>query len=194
VAEDPGWVPAIGNFWRVLVVPTLAIRTRRGKAMPVLVGMRSVTVAAPVAWLLFLNILFYLHPQLRPDTTTLVASVVAGDGLLTLVLLARLRARLFADARNPIDLASTYRAVFFLAWALYNSVVMFGLVGFFITGRLWVYAVALPFGTAGLFLATPSRARIDRDQKRLREARSKLVLLDALMLANGAVPQRPKKR
>lgn len=162
--------------------------------MPVLVGMRSVTVAAPVAWLLFLNILFYIHPQQRPDTTTLVASVVAGDGLLTLVLLVRLRARLFRDARNPIELASTYRALFFLAWALYNSVVLFGLVGFFITGRLWVYSIALPFGAAGLFLATPSRARIDRDQKRLRAAGSKLGLLDALMLANGAVPQRPKRR
>jgi hypothetical protein len=156
--------------------------------------MRSVTVAAPVAWLLFFNILFYLHPQQRPDTTTLVASVVAGDGLLTLVLIARLRTRLFADARNPVELASTYRAVFFLAWALYNGVILFGLVGFFITGRLWVYAVCLPFGAAGLFLATPSRARIEREQMRLRAARSKLVLLDALMLANGAVPQRPKKR
>ena len=194
MAEDPGWVPAFGNFWRVLVVPTLQMRTRRGKAMPVLVSMRSVTVAAPVAWLLFLNILFYLHPQQRPDSTTLVASVVVGDGSLTIVLLVRLRARLFGDARNPIDLASTYRAVFFLAWALYNGVILFGLVGFFITGRLWVYAIAVPFGAAGLFLATPSRARVERDQVRMRAAHSKLVLLDALMLANGAVPQRPKKR
>src|SRR6266571_1057145 len=125
------------------------MRTRRGKAMPVLVGMRSVTIAAPVAWLLFLNILYYLHPQQRPDSTTLTAIVVAGDGLLSIVLLARLRGRAFSDARNPIVLASTYRAVFYLAWALYNSVILFGLVGFFVTGRLWVYAISLPFGVAG---------------------------------------------
>ena len=46
--------------------------------------------------------------------------------MLILVLLARLRARAFVDARNPIELASTYRAVFYLAWALYNSVILFG--------------------------------------------------------------------
>jgi hypothetical protein len=192
VAEDPGWVPAIGNFWRVLLFPTVQMRSRGMQRTPILISLRMMTVAAPVSWLLIYSILTILHRQSRPEGVTLMVIIVVLDGVLSLVIFQRLQARPLSMTDAP-TLASEYRAVYLLGWALTGSVVLVGFVGVFITGRVWLYGLAFPFGLAGLLLLAPSRARIERDQNRLRAAHSKLDLLDALMLPNGAVPQRPSR-
>ncbi|MGZ4213236.1 MAG: hypothetical protein ACXVQV_08375 [Actinomycetota bacterium] len=193
MAEDPGWLPALGGFWRMLFVPTLFMRTRRVKALPLLVVLRSTVIVSLVSWLVFLDLLRYLQPQARPNNARIVGLVVIGDGLLGLLVASRLPYRMLRG-KNPTELAMTYRAVFFMGWALANSVVLFGFVGFFLTGRFWMYALSLPFGLLGLAMITPSRARIEHDQGRLRAGGSKLQLIDALMLPSGDVPNRPKRR
>jgi hypothetical protein len=192
VAEDPGWVPAVGNFWRVLLFPTIAMRGRSMQRTPVLISLRMMTVAAPVSWLLIYSVLTLLHRQSRPEGVTLMVIVIVLDGVLSLVIFQRLHERALSTV-DDATLASEYRAVYLLGWALTGSVVLVGFVGVFITGRLWLYALALPFGIAGIWLLAPSRGRIARDQISLRAARWKLVLLEALMLPNGAVPQRPNR-
>jgi len=159
---------------------------------PVLISLRMMTIAAPVSWLLIYSVLTILHRQSRPEGVTLMVTIVILDGVLSLVIFQRLHARAFS-ATDATALASEYRAVYMLGWALTGSVVLVGFVGVFITGRVWLYGLAFPFGIAGLLLLAPSRARIEGDQDRLRAAASKLDLLDALMLPNGAVPQRPRR-
>lgn len=177
----------------MLFVPTLFLRTRRVKAMPLLVVLRSTILVALVSWLLFLDLLRYVQPQARPNNARIISLVVVADGVLGLILASRLPVRMLRG-KDTVALAMTYRAVFFIGWALANSVVLFGFVGFFLSGRFWMYALGLPFGLLTLAMITPSRRRLEHDQDVLRASGSKLRLMDALMLPSGDVPNRPRKR
>jgi hypothetical protein len=192
MAEDPGWVPALAGFWRVLFLPASLIRTRRSKALPLLTTLRTSIVASLVSWLVLLDVLRYLNSERRPNNARMIALFLIGDGILNVVLVSRLPPRALVGNDN-LTLAITYRAVFFIGWSLANSVVLFGFVGFFLTERLWIYALGLPFGLLCLAMITPTRARLAHDQGSLREAKSSLVLLDALMLPGGDIPTRPSK-
>jgi hypothetical protein len=192
VVEDPGWVAALGGFWRTLFVPSLSMRTRRGRSTPVLLTMRTMVVSAIVSWLILLNVVLYLFRGHAGNSVTLMTIVVAGDGVLTLLLVSRLRSRPPSGA-DAVSLASEYRARFFLSWASTNAVVLVGVVGAII-GRPWIFAIALPVGALCLAMIAPSRAAIEHDQARLGPVHGTINLLGALMLPNGEVPQRVKKR
>src|SRR5512135_175331 len=109
----------------MLFVPTLFLRTRRVKAMPLLVVLRSTILVALVSWLLFLDVLRYVQPQARPNNARIISLVVVADGVLGLILASRLPMRMLRG-KDAVALAMTYRAVFFIGWALANSVVLFG--------------------------------------------------------------------
>jgi hypothetical protein len=193
VAEDPGWIPALGNFWRVLIFPTLAVRTRRGKAMPVLTMLRSLTIAAPASWLILYSALASLRLPQRPGRATFMLTALFADALLSLVILVLLRRR-FRISSDEKEVVSTYRALFLLRWAMANSVVGVGFAGVLVTGRLWLFPIAMGLGILELSVIAPTHSRIERDQAGLRAAHSQVELFSALMLPNGEVPQRPKKR
>ena len=192
MAEDPGWVAALGGFWRTLFSPSVAMRTKRGKATPVLVTMRTMMISSIVSWLILLNVILYVHPR-GGSNLTLVVVIVAAYAAINLVLIGRLQARPHRGS-DAVRIASECRARFILSWALANGALLAAFAGVFIAGKVWVFAIGMPFGALGLVIISPSRARIEHDQNRLRAVHSKIDLLDALMLPNSEVPQRIKKR
>jgi hypothetical protein len=120
-------------------------------------------------------------------------TALLGDALLSLVILALLRRR-FRISSDEKEVVSRYRALFFLRWAMANSVVGVGFVAVLVTGRLWLFPLAMGLGILELSVIAPTHPRIERDQAGLRAAHSRVELFSALMLPNGDVPQRPKKR
>ena len=195
MAEDPGWVAALGGFWRMLLGPQYALRSKRGKATPILVSLRMMVISSIVQWLILLNVLLYVvnHGTNARVSRVLIGVLVAFVGLLDLIVVGRVRSRL-PSTSDAVAFASEYRARFFLSFAVASSVVLVGFVTTFMVARPWPFAIALPFGALSLVLITPNRAAIEHDQKRMRAVHSKLNILDALMLPNGEVPQRIKKR
>ena len=168
------------------------MRSKRGRSTPILITLRMMVVSAIVSWLIFVNVVVYLFNSRNTGHVILATVVVALDGLVTLLLVSRLRTRL-PSATDPAAFASEYRARFFLNWAVSNAVVLVGVVAALIGGRQWIFAIALPFGALGLAMISPSRAAIEHDQNRLRSVHSKINLLDVLMQTNGQVPQRVGK-
>jgi hypothetical protein len=50
---------------------------------------------------------------------------------------------------SPEALAGSYRASFFIGVGMADSAALFGLVGVFIGGSLWIYLLGLAFGSSG---------------------------------------------
>jgi len=62
-----------------------------------------------------------------------------------------------------------------------DSVALFGFVGIFIGGTIWLYLLGLAFALPGLALIGPTRADIERRQQQIAAQGSSLSLLEALM-------------
>ena len=193
MATDPGWVPALGNFWRYAFFPTWQQRTRRVNEMPVLIWIRTMTLTAPFMWLIiFIVLVLIRRPGGRIRNGTVFAFVVTALGAATLVTLLLARGR-SVGGTDPPSVASAYRARFFLGWALASTAVLFGFVFYFQSHALTVFLIGAIFGSLGIIINAPARARIAADQARLQQAGSTVRLLDALMLPNGSIPQRPRR-
>jgi hypothetical protein len=68
----------------------------------------------------------------------------------------------------------------FIGIGLAEAAALFGVVGIFLSGSLWVYLVGLAFGLFGLWRVAPSRRNLTEDQTRLRQQGSSLDLVAAL--------------
>jgi hypothetical protein len=66
-----------------------------------------------------------------------------------------------------------------LGW-LAESAALFGFVGVFIGGSLWIYLVGLAFAVVAFWMIAPTRLDIERKQREITAAGSPLSLLDAL--------------
>jgi hypothetical protein len=82
---------------------------------------------------------------------------------------------------SPKALAGSYTTVFFIQVGTAESAALWGLVGVFWSGSLWVSFIGLAFCLIGFWIAAPSHAGIQRRQGEVTAAGSNLSLLDALM-------------
>jgi small-conductance mechanosensitive channel len=83
---------------------------------------------------------------------------------------------------SPEPLARYYRALFFIEVGVAVAAALWGLVGVFLVGSLWIYLVGLAFGLVGLLMIAPTRSDIERRQREITEAGSPLSLQDALTI------------
>jgi hypothetical protein len=71
--------------------------------------------------------------------------------------------------------------LFFIGVGVASAAALWGFVGVFLGGSLWIYLVGLAFGLVGLGMIAPARRDIERRQREITAAGSPLSLLDALI-------------
>jgi hypothetical protein len=191
-ARDPGWRPALRPLFRSVLIPFLSTR-KQARNTPTLVGLRTLVLVLPIQWLLFLGLLRITGPDTDRGGRW-VPIVVGIDGLIAIRLVMAFVRKQPLDASDLPSLAASYRALFLVGWAVVDGVVLFGFVGFFLAGHLWVYLLAIPPAAVGLGFLAPTRSEIDRRQRELRSMGSSLSLLEALMLPGDQLPRWKRSR
>lgn len=169
--DDPGW--SIGVLFRALV-PVWGARqlARETNGLRALRSLYSALVLAP---LILLGVLAMLGPSQEVYPPGVVALGVAIVGVQSL-----LSRRFWSQRPLPTDsgseLLERYRALFFLQFAMADSPILAGFVGFFLGGRLWIYLLGFAFGLIGLLQMAPTRRNIQRRQAQLQATGSTLSL------------------
>jgi hypothetical protein len=178
---DPGWGPSFRGLWWFmipLIGPQMRARGRRSEQSGLLY-LRSIYVGLVTALFGFWVAFTFIAPLDGGDEGW-VPFAVAGLGALGLA------GTIWASRRplstgSPTELARSYTASFFIQVGMSESAALWGLVGVFWSGSLWVYFIGLAFCLIGFWIAAPSRAGIQRRQREVTAAGSNLSLLDALI-------------
>ena len=194
MATDPGWQPALATFWRYILFPTWQQRSPRVQRMPLLIWIRSMTLAAPAMWVVFLVVLLLARKPSSVHTNGRTwAIAVAATGVVSIVLIVIARSRP-PRAKDAVSIASLYRARYFLGWSLCTTPVLLAFVAYFQTsGEITIFLIGALLGLVGDVVNAPTHVRLQAEQTRLTQAQSGVMLLDALMLPNGQIPQRPRR-
>ncbi len=161
---DPGWKPVATSLLRALRHPI-------GRQSPVEAGVSAIVILRLlwitflVSWGLFLFVFSFLRFE-ADGTPGAYPYVLAGLGIVSTTSVWRVMARPL-DPSSAETLSRSYQKRFFLAFARSQYPVLIGFVFAFLTGRLWLYLLGLPFGILGMLFAAPTRGSIVRDQHRL---------------------------
>jgi hypothetical protein len=70
--------------------------------------------------------------------------------------------------------------LFFIGVGVAEGAAMWGFVGVFLGGSLWICLIGLAFGLVGMWMIAPTRSDIERRQREITAAGSGLSLLYAL--------------
>jgi O-antigen/teichoic acid export membrane protein len=179
--EDPGWWPSLRGLWWYalpIVGSVMRVRARRRETNGLIV-LRSVFLGLIVPLLLFVVMLSFIEPWDGGDEGW-VPWVVVVIGIASLAGLAGIRRRPLPTT-SPEALARLYRAWFFIGVGVASAAALWGFVGVFLGGSLWIYLVGLAFGLIGLWMIAPTRSDIERRQREITAAGSPLSLLDAII-------------
>jgi hypothetical protein len=93
---------------------------------------------------------------------------------------ARWTARRELDLSNEGALAATYRAHFFLGFALNEAALLCAFALTFVVGEMWPYLLAFPFYLVGMWLIAPSKANLRRRQEQVTSQGSTMSVTRAL--------------
>jgi hypothetical protein len=180
-ADDPGWWPSVrGLSWYVLPIVGSVMRIRGNRRQTNgLIVLRSVFLSLVVPLFLFLVALTFIEPWDGGDERWTPWMVLA-IGVLSLAGIARIRRRPL-PVGSVKALALTYRSLFFIGIGLAEAAALWGIVGVFLGGSLWIYLVGLAFSLVGLRMVAPTEGDIERRQREIAAAGSSLSLLDALI-------------
>jgi len=181
-SEDPGWRLAFRVAWGAVIslLDFFARRRIKRTSANELIALRAQFLTAVSPLFLFLAILPAVGSNSRPDNVHWLLFFVAGYGVLCLANILWLRRRPLMT-NTPQTLAASYKAVMFIGIGCADSVALFGFVGIFIGGTIWLYLLGLAFALPGLALIGPTRADIERRQQQIAAQGSSLSLLEALM-------------
>lgn len=182
MTQDPGWRPPQGLFVRTLLLPHLGIAP---KSVPVLVAVRTLVLVTPAHFALFLSVLWAL--EITPHGATWHAVVLVALGFADLQVLRRFRMRPLPGDTLP-QLAASFRALFLLGYALAYAVVLWGFVFYFLTGRMWIYLLGLPFGIVMLTMIAPTKHALELGQREIDLSGREISLGEALMLPGRDLP------
>jgi hypothetical protein len=174
--EDPGWKPTLRRYALHLVAPWTQFRRRN---LDGLTQLRHVWLALTSSLFLFLFVLYSIRDDPRSGSAWFPIAIV-GLGVASLARVIALQGRRL-DGSSAAEARKTYLAGFFKSFAAAELPAFLGIVGFFVTKRLWVYLIAMPFTLIGMFLIAPGRGNLARVQQTLRESGSSVSLVDALM-------------
>jgi hypothetical protein len=178
--KDPGWLPSLRGLWWFLI-PIVNMRKMSGWRTEEsgLVVLRTVFLGIVVSLFLFLWAMSFITPWDGGDERWAPWAVVV-IGIVSLAYIARIRRRPLPTTSLEA-LARYYRALFFIEVGVAVAAALWGLVGVFLVGSLWIYLVGLAFGLIGLWMIAPTRSDIERRQREIAAAGSPLSLLDALI-------------
>lgn len=151
-----------------------------------LVILRSLFIALVAALFLFIVALSFIAPWDGGDERWVPWLVILG-GIVSLAWVSSIRQRPLR-ATSLEGLANWYRALFFIGVGMAVAAVMWGFVGVFLGGSLWIYLLGLAFGLVGMWMIAPTRRDIERRQREITAAGSSLSLLDALISVPFARP------
>ena len=189
---DPGWRDSlVGIAW----LPTMFLvqwRIRRSK-LPALLLMRRFFVMFLTSFAFFGSARAGLDPRNPPWTARSAVALGAAIVVFCLAELALMR-RLVErplPCANPPSLAAMYRVRFFLRLAFASAPAMFGFTFSFVSGHWWVYLFGLAPAAVGMFMAAPTDAAIEREQRRLDAQGCSVNLLAALLEPRGGQLARP---
>jgi hypothetical protein len=179
--EDPGWWPSLrGLRWHgIPILGTLMMFRPTRKETNGLVALRSVFLSLVAALLFLVVALSFIAPWDGGDEGWVPWEVVV-------IGIASLAGSPGSDGgplrtTSPEAIARSYPALFFIGAGVAEAAAMWGFVGVFLGGSLWIYLVGLAFGLAGLWMIAPTRRDIERRQREIIAAGSPFPLLDALI-------------
>ncbi len=146
--------------------------------------MRGIFLGLVSELLLIFVVLFAIKDQFEPHDRTWFVAVIGLDAALALARLPALERKVLS-ADTEARLITIYRAVFFIGVGLSVSIALWGFVGVWITGHIWMYPVALALSLLALTRMAPSRRNIDRLQRQIDEIHPDLSLGRALTTVPG---------
>jgi hypothetical protein len=149
--------------------------------------MRTIFISTIVSWALFFMILAILDEPSSPAARWFPILVVA-IGLLSWTLIVVWRRRPL-NATSPSTVSAGFQRIAMVGYALAETPVLLGFIGFFVTGELWVYLIGVPFGLVGFRLAGPTAANLRRWQGQLRSGGLSIRLVETL---SSSAPPTPR--
>jgi len=175
--HDPGWEPAIRSLpWTLLPIVGRARIRARGDG---LLFLRSFCLSMiPTVLLLFVAFTF-IAPFDGGDEGRVPAIVVAA-GMFSVVGTLWIKRRPL-NTSSADALGRSYAATVTIGTGLATAAALWGIVGIFLSGSLWLYFVGVPFFALALWMSAPTRADIERRQRDLTASGSNLSLLDAVI-------------
>ena len=177
--EDPGWWPSLrGSWWYTIGVGFVMLARARPGETNGLIVLRSVFVGLIAAPLLFLFALSFIEPWDGGDERW-VPWVMILIGIASLALISSIRRRPLLTTSLEA-LAHLYGGLFFIGVGVAEGAAMWGFVGVFLGGSLWISLIGLAFGLVGMWMIAPTRNDIERRQREITAAGSGLSLLCAL--------------
>jgi hypothetical protein len=168
--EDPGWRPSLrGPWW--YAVPFLGsmrlVRARRKETNGLVVLRREfLGLVAPLFF--FLVVLSFIEPWDGGNERWIPWAVVV-IGFVSVAWVARIRRRPL-PATSLEALARSNRAFFFIGVGFAEGAALWGFLGVFLGGSLWIYFVGLAFALFGLRMIAPTRLDIERRQREITAA------------------------
>jgi hypothetical protein len=142
------------------------------------VATRLVFLSLLLSALLILYVLTFVIERVgAPDAALASMVVFLGIGGIAA---AAWTANRKLDIANASALAQSYRANFFLGFALNQAPLLISFVLCFMREELWPYLVDLPLYLIGMMLIAPSRRNLERRQEQIHRHGSTLSLGRAL--------------
>jgi hypothetical protein len=176
--EDPGWRTALrGAGWLVFPIMHLWLwRSRPGENR--LLSLRRIHLSLVESLLLFVVAFAFIAPWDAGEEGWIPFAVIAF-GVYCLVTVIHVNGRPL-NTNSPEQLATSYRARFFICVGTAMSAALCGICGIFVGGSLWIYLVGLPFTLACFAIIAPTRTNIERKQEKIQVSGSSLSLGAAL--------------
>ena len=183
---DPGWGPALRHWARVFV--TFGLGARKGAGLDGLGLFRFVFISlVGAAFLIQVILPFAIEDYGEPRIPALFAVLGLGIyGVGAGLVVAGRPLALGSEER----LAGAYRTRFFVGFALAEGALLTAFVFSFVFDEWWPFAWVLPFFLVAMWRLAPSRANIQRDQRRIAERGSPLSLVESLKRTGGPAPRR----
>ncbi len=181
--DDPGW-PISWRIFLWALIPSMGLHRQRQGAVrgdvDGLVVLRQLFLSFCLTIVAVGVVLAVLYPGSEPPTDPPTGAVVALllVGALSSVVGPRIERPLSCE--DDAQLADSYRKRFFLRLAFSEVAALLGFVGFFLIYAWWPYVIGAAITALGFWRATPTSARLARDQDVLAAQGCQRSLISAL--------------
>jgi F0F1-type ATP synthase membrane subunit c/vacuolar-type H+-ATPase subunit K len=185
--DDPGWAPALRRL-RLMFIPFAGpfLVKRERRVDDGLITLRLIFLSLIAAVFLYVVALFFISSGAGRHQTWVIYWV-AGSGPTSAVIVEFVTKRPLA-LESERTLQRSFFNRMFAGIGIAESPALFGVVGTFIYGSVWVYVLGAAFALIGPRRIAPGPGNLAREQERITASNSSLSLVAALRL--GPPPRR----